>query len=417
MIKKILVISYTFPPTPGIGGRRWAKFTKYLTASNCDFHVIHSSRTVVEGDFWKKDIVDNPKIKRYPVDFKFNRILANSNPSFFQKVLYKLIMPLVSRSKYNPFDNSAFSEKKMVRLATKLIKKEKIDTLVVTGAPFSLLYFGAKIKEKTGVKLILDYRDMWNGHPTFSVHQNLSQKQIDYGLFQEKIALKNADVVLAVNEGLKNVLINLNDDNDPDKFHVVNNGYDQDDFFLDVPKLKNQHIRLVFAGSIDINLSEITLDFLNVFKSLKTEHPDLYQRFKMIFHVKTNDPELYEFMHDNEDENFQIYDDFLPKNDYYASLRNAECGMFFLSKVYSDAFITKFSDFMVNENFMIQVGYEGQCSSYLANHKIGMTYKIGDGASFFEKLSKVNFESAYSDFQNDEFNIEKLALRIKKLMA
>ena len=48
----ILLISYTFPPHPGIGGRRWAKFSKYLSKLNYIVHVIHVANPFDEDSLW-----------------------------------------------------------------------------------------------------------------------------------------------------------------------------------------------------------------------------------------------------------------------------------------------------------------------------------------------------------------------------
>lgn len=414
---KILLLSYTFPPTPGIGGRRWAKFAKYLTKENVEFHVIYSEKSLVHGNFWMSDVENNTKIRRYPLNFRFNKILANENPSFLQKILYRIIMPWAKRSKHNPYDNTAFSENRVVELCKKIIEKEQIDTLVITGAPFNLFYFGALIKQQTGVKLVLDYRDLWNGHPTFSVYQKLSQKQLDYGLFQEKIALKEADQILTVNNGLKMDLLELNDNNDPEKFHLIYNGFDKDDFYTDIPKETSDLITMVFAGNLEINLSDLVTDFVTAYKNLKVTDAGTYEKFKLILNVKTNDPKLKSFLHKCEDEHFEIHDSFLPKDEYYKSLRKADVGLFFLSKVYSGAFITKFSDFIVNENFMVQVGFEGDCSRYLDENGIGMTFKPGDGIEFFQQLADVNFNEAYQNYDNADFNIEKISKKLIEIIG
>ena len=56
MNKKVLIVCYSFPPYPGIGGRRWAKFAKYLYRNGYNVNVISSKNKADENSQWKTDI-------------------------------------------------------------------------------------------------------------------------------------------------------------------------------------------------------------------------------------------------------------------------------------------------------------------------------------------------------------------------
>ncbi|MBD3636696.1 MAG: glycosyltransferase [Crocinitomicaceae bacterium] len=414
---KVLLLSYTFPPTPGIGGRRWAKFAKFLKGKDVTFHVIHSKSSLVHGDFWSDDVKDNPSVKTYPINFRFNKILAADNPNLIQKVLYRVVMFWARRSKYNPFDNAAFSEKRVVKLGSRIIQKEGIDVIVVTAPPHNMLHIASQLKKKTGVKLVLDYRDLWNGHPTYSVYQKKTKKQLDYSLQQEKEALANADRIFAVNNGLKQALINLNEGNNPEKFQTIYNGFDPDDFHMEIPKSTSDKITMVFAGNIDINLVDIVTDFIKSFKALKESAPEIYTKFKLKLFIHTNAPDFLKYVQSQSDEGLEVNNHFLEKDEYYKLLRSTDIGVFFLSSVYSDAFITKFSDYVANENFIVQVGYEGECARYIKENNIGLTYHVGDGESFFRKLIEVNFAEAYKSYDARDFDLEKITEKVWQLLT
>jgi hypothetical protein len=66
MPKKVLIVSYIFPPKSGIGGRRWAKFSKYLNRMDIDIKVLTFQKKN-DSNFsnWSKDIVEyENKIER-----------------------------------------------------------------------------------------------------------------------------------------------------------------------------------------------------------------------------------------------------------------------------------------------------------------------------------------------------------------
>ena len=54
-MNKILLVCYSFPPNPGVGGRRWAKFAKYLVKSGHYVEVINAKLTTDKLSTWSKD--------------------------------------------------------------------------------------------------------------------------------------------------------------------------------------------------------------------------------------------------------------------------------------------------------------------------------------------------------------------------
>ena len=63
----VLLVSYTFPPYKGIGGRRWAKFAKALARRGHPVHVIHSAGAdSLKGSLWSAD-VEHPNIITHPL--------------------------------------------------------------------------------------------------------------------------------------------------------------------------------------------------------------------------------------------------------------------------------------------------------------------------------------------------------------
>ena len=87
MKKKVLIISFVFPPYPGIGGRRWAKFSKYLSELGTDVFVLASENPFSYKSEWTKD-VKNCNIKRLPL--KYPKALITFPKSFFGRINYNI---------------------------------------------------------------------------------------------------------------------------------------------------------------------------------------------------------------------------------------------------------------------------------------------------------------------------------------
>ena len=91
MKKKVLIICYTFPPYNGIGGRRWAKFAKYLEHDNCDVSVIAAKKQDTSQSPWTKDISSYQDNINY-LDADYPLILQSNPKSILQKIRYRLAL-------------------------------------------------------------------------------------------------------------------------------------------------------------------------------------------------------------------------------------------------------------------------------------------------------------------------------------
>ena len=74
-MKKVLIIAYKFPPAHGVGGRRWAKFAKYLAREGYEVYVITSK--FPSGDISWEDDVQSEHIRVFNYKSMF--------PTFLQK--------------------------------------------------------------------------------------------------------------------------------------------------------------------------------------------------------------------------------------------------------------------------------------------------------------------------------------------
>src|SRR5687768_5132217 len=138
--KKVLLISYVFPPYPGIGGRRWAKFAKYLSLRNdIELFVIAAQNPFTARSLWSEDVKGLQHISYLPA--KFPAVLLTSPRSFLKKLEYKIWETFLSVfSSGAIYDRSLFWNKSMVQKAEQLIREHRIKNVIVAGAPFRAMY-------------------------------------------------------------------------------------------------------------------------------------------------------------------------------------------------------------------------------------------------------------------------------------
>ena len=150
MLDKILIISYFFPPNPGIGGRRWAKFAKYFLKMGVDVIVITTKPYPNSSSNWDKDTEQLYKEKRVVfVDKTQHSVFSGDKLLKIQdKLLYRILLPILKIiTKGNYWDPSAKWGKKILPQVERLIL-DGYTNIVATGGPFTYLNDLFSLKDK-----------------------------------------------------------------------------------------------------------------------------------------------------------------------------------------------------------------------------------------------------------------------------
>ncbi|HMS33779.1 MAG TPA: glycosyltransferase family 4 protein [Ignavibacteria bacterium] len=239
-MKKVLIISYYWPPSGGAGVQRMLKSVKYFPG----FGIIPYVITVKEeqasypskDESLNKDVPAEAKIFRTDTFEPFgiySKLLGKksiptgfsneSNPGLFQKcsrfIRGNFFIPDARRG----WIKFAFEE------AARIIEKENIDTVFTTSPPHSAQLIGLKLKKKFGVKWIADLRDPWTDIYYYEEFNHLSfarKKDLKY----ENEVLTSADRIITVSKDVKRIFASKSDKIDPDKITIIPNGYDGEDF-------------------------------------------------------------------------------------------------------------------------------------------------------------------------------------------
>lgn len=160
MKKKLLLVCYHFPPNAGIGGRKWSFLTKYLLKKGVEIHVLTRYPARKQFSLWQ-EMTDGVHLHFFKSNYP--RVLEEYPKNIWEKVLYRIyifLYKIITNSNYN--DRGLWLKNILLEKINETIKKHDITNVVVTGAPFSFLYFGAIIKEQYKyINYIADIRDSW----------------------------------------------------------------------------------------------------------------------------------------------------------------------------------------------------------------------------------------------------------------
>ncbi len=235
-MKKVLIVTYYWPPAGGPGVQRWLKFVKYLPESGIEPHVYipeNPNYPIVDETLDSKSnpaikIIKQPIFEPYALGKiiskkKTNRIssgiITEKNPSWMEKFL------LFVRGNFFVPDARVFWVKPSVRFLNKYLQEHQIDTLITTGPPHSLHLIGLKLKKKLNINWIADFRDPWT---TISYHNKLRMLQFVQKMHirMEQEVLQTADEIIVTSHALQQTYQNMT----KKPVSLITNGYDQTDF-------------------------------------------------------------------------------------------------------------------------------------------------------------------------------------------
>ena len=284
MSKKVLILTYYWPPASGPGVQRWLKFVRYLPQFGWDPIIV----TPAKGSYPFEDhslmdeipeIVREIRTKTIEPFRLYNLLTGKKGKSIPVAMgdIRETTSPIKKLSAYiraNWFIPDA--RKGWVPFATKaarsVLHNEEIGAVITTGPPHSTHLAGARLREDFNIPWIADFRDPWT---TIYYNKYLPRtkrtEQKDRHL--ETMVLQKADAVTTVSPGLKAEL--------SDRAHrveVIYNGFDPDDI-ADKPSEPTQHFTLAYVGNFKDNQNVPTL--WEAIRILNESEPGFKELFRL----------------------------------------------------------------------------------------------------------------------------------------
>ena len=238
-MKKVLIITYYWPPSGGSGVQRWLKFVKYFR----DFGIEPIVLTVAP-EFAALPNLDESLEQEIPAGIEVHKTRAKSPFGFYRK-MKKGNIPnsgFAGEGKANFFD-SLFRfirgnffipdarigwNKFALEKARELIHLHSIDTVITSSPPHSTQLIGLQLKKEFNLKWLADLRDPWTEiYYNKLLFRTKWARKIDYRY--EQACLQNADALIVVSEDIKRRFGETRE-TILEKTHVIPNGFDEEDF-------------------------------------------------------------------------------------------------------------------------------------------------------------------------------------------
>ena len=231
-MKKVLIITYYWPPAGGPGVQRWLKFVKYLRDFDVEpiVYIPENPHYPIEDSSLIKEIPKDLTIYSQPLFEPYGAakflsskktkrissgIIQTKNQSFIEKMM------LWVRGNFFIPDARKFWIKPSVKFLTDVIKNDNIDTVITTGPPHSVHLIGLQLKTNLKITWFTDFRDPWT---SIGYHKKLklttsSQKKHK---IMESAVLNEADHVITTSKTTKKEFQEITSK----PISVITNGYD-----------------------------------------------------------------------------------------------------------------------------------------------------------------------------------------------
>lgn len=281
--KKLLIITYYWPPAGGPGVQRWLKFVKYLPDFNIQpivyipenptYPIIDNGLQSEVSDkaiLLKNKIFEPYGLASFFGKSKTKKISSGIIPNQKKQSFLEKILLWVRGNIFIP-DARFLWVKPSVKYLKKYIEENDIDTIVTSGPPHSLHLIGLQLKKDLNIQWFADFRDPWT---TIGYHKalKLSSSAEKKHKALEKQVLNSADTIIVTSKTTKTEFEALTSK----PIEVITNGYD-------VEKIQNQPLDEKFTlAHIGSFLSERNPRILwKALQELTKENKDFKRDFRL----------------------------------------------------------------------------------------------------------------------------------------
>ena len=330
-MKKVLLITYYFPPAGGPGVQRIMSWVRHFPSCGWEPVVL----TVEGGSYPNRD---EASVAQIPPDLKvfraptwepfalYNRLrgrpaddtvpvgyVAKEEASGFLAYCAKFIRANV----FIP-DARVGWVRPAVRVAKEVISTEKPDVILTSGPPHSVHLIGRKLARNTGIPWVADFRDPWTQiYYNEQLPRTGLARRIDFRL--EQSCVQEATRVVTIDRVFRDTFGPHAAEAD-----LVSNGFEENDFRGDIPPVSDR-FEMVFTG----NLSELhpTGPFIQALHEAVQQNSALAADCSLVF-VGNVAPRTRAELQKAGLEQYVKYTGFLPHADAVKAIRRATIPLF-----------------------------------------------------------------------------------------
>ena len=399
-MKKVLIITYYWPPAGGPGVQRVLKFAKYLPHFGWQPIIL----TVKKGEYpaidetLAKDIPENCKVYKtnsIEPNFLYKKftgtknipvaVLTEKNLTWKKKLANWIRLNLFipdAKIGWIPF---------AVQKGKKIIKKEKPDIIFSSSPPPTVHLIAKKLAKWSGIKWVADFRDPWTDLYHYDqTRKNVYSKSRDKKL--ERRILNTADELITVSKNVASLLTAKK--SSKKMITIIPNGYDEADF-CDFDKIQNfDKFTLAYAGKM--NNQQNPTKLWKALGNLVRSDQKFAKNFQMLFMGNIADEIINGIKANNFENNLKMAG-YVHHKKMLENLSKSHILLLLIPNTKNNEGIVtgKLFEYLATENFILGIGPKnGDAAKILHETNMGKMFE-------FEEIEEVRdeIEKQYENWQ------------------
>ena len=292
-MKRVLIITYYWPPAGGPGVQRWLKFVKYLPEFNIK-PIVYCPKNPAYPTFdysLYRDLSDELTVLKHPINEpmkvlnkffrdKINNYSKGIIPKVNKQSLLDRLLIFIRGNFFVP-DSRIFWVRPSVKYLSNYISNNQIDTIITTGPPHSIHLIGMELKSKFKLKWFSDFRDPWTAigyHDNLKLNSIIKKKHFKL----EKVVLSKSDHIIVTSNRTKTLF----SDYTASPITVITNGFDTE---IENKVTLDENFTLTHVGFLSNDRNPQIL--WNVLSDLVNELKGFKEKFKLVL-VGDTSPEI-----------------------------------------------------------------------------------------------------------------------------
>ena len=249
-MRRVLIITYYWPPAGGSGVQRWVKFSRELpglgwqpviyTPENPEMTSTDESLLAEipsEAEIVRTRIIEPYGLYRRLFGKKGGGTAGEVNPINSQKKSFKQKLALFVRGNMFVPDPRIWWVGPSVRFLKKYLKEHPVDAVVSTGPPHSMHLIARRVAGAAGIPWVADFRDPWTRMFYFKNLPLTSFSRRRHLSLEQKV-LDDASAVIAVTPFVQEDFRRCTDT----PVAMITNGFDERDFEQEIVRDGNFNI-------------------------------------------------------------------------------------------------------------------------------------------------------------------------------